>query len=76
MGLAVAIIIDSSIVRMLFVPAAMKLMGDQNWWAPAPLRRFHDRFGLSEPGHLPVIDISTEADRADSELLEPEESLV
>lgn len=49
-GLAAAIIIDASIVRMLFVPAAMKLMGEWNWWAPAPLRRFHDRFGLSEPG--------------------------
>ncbi len=49
-GLAAAIIIDASIVRMLFVPAAMKLMGDRNWWAPAPLRRLHDRFGLSEGG--------------------------
>ncbi|MFT7475909.1 MAG: RND superfamily putative drug exporter [Verrucomicrobiales bacterium] len=49
-GLAAAILIDASIVRMLFVPAAMKLMGEWNWWAPAPLRRFHDRFGLSEGG--------------------------
>jgi len=48
-GLAAAIIIDASIVRMLFVPAAMKLMGEWNWWAPAPLRAFHERFGLSEP---------------------------
>ena len=56
-GLAAAIIIDASIVRMLFVPAAMKLMGEWNWWAPAPLRRFHDRFGLSEPGDHDVIDL-------------------
>ena len=48
-GLAAAILIDASVVRMLFVPAAMKLMGEWNWWAPAPLRRFHDRFGLAEP---------------------------
>ena len=27
----------------------MKLLGEWNWWAPAPLRRFHDRFGLAEP---------------------------
>ncbi len=53
-GLAAAILIDASIVRMLFVPAAMKLMGDRNWWAPAPLRKFHDRFGLAEPTDLPV----------------------
>ena len=59
-GLAAAIIIDASIVRMLFVPAAMKLMGEWNWWAPAPLRRFHDRFGLSEPSEddLDVLDVA------------------
>ena len=59
-GLAAAIIIDASIVRMLFVPAAMKLMGAWNWWAPAPLRRFHDRFGLSEPSEddLDVLDVA------------------
>jgi RND superfamily putative drug exporter len=33
---------------MLLVPATMKLMGRWNWWAPAPLRRLHDRFGLAE----------------------------
>ena len=27
----------------------MKLLGERNWWAPAPLRRFHDRYGLHEP---------------------------
>lgn len=53
-GLAAAILIDASIVRMLFVPAAMKLMGEWNWWAPAPLRKFHDRFGIREPGDLPL----------------------
>jgi putative drug exporter of the RND superfamily len=36
------------VVRMLLVPATMKLMGRWNWWAPAPLRRLHDRFGLVE----------------------------
>lgn len=58
-GLAAAIIIDASIVRMLFVPAAMKLMGEWNWWAPAPLRAFHNRFGLSEPTNGDVLDMST-----------------
>ncbi len=66
-GLAAAILIDASIVRMLFVPAAMKLMGEWNWWAPAPLRRFHDRFGLSEPGDddLVVLDVAGDAHAAD-----------
>ena len=47
-GLAVAVIVDATIVRMLLVPATMTLMGRRNWWAPAPLRRLHDRFGLRE----------------------------
>jgi hypothetical protein len=48
-GMALAIIVEASIVRMLLVPALMKMMGDRNWWAPAPMRRLHDRFGLHEP---------------------------
>ncbi len=55
-GLALAIIIDATIVRMLLVPASMKLMGEWNWWAPAPLRRFHERFGLHEPPSAPAFD--------------------
>jgi RND superfamily putative drug exporter len=47
-GLAIAVIVDATIVRTLLVPATMKLLGERNWWAPAPLRRFHQRFGLHE----------------------------
>jgi RND superfamily putative drug exporter len=47
-GLALAVIVDATIVRSLLVPATMKLLGEWNWWAPAPLRRVHDRFGLRE----------------------------
>ncbi|MEM9653728.1 MAG: MMPL family transporter [Actinomycetota bacterium] len=47
-GLALAVIVDATIVRSLLVPATMKLLGEWNWWAPAPLRRIHDRFGLRE----------------------------
>jgi RND superfamily putative drug exporter len=47
-GLAVAVIVDATVVRSLLVPATMKLLGEWNWWAPAPLRRFHARFGLRE----------------------------
>jgi RND superfamily putative drug exporter len=36
------------VVRSLLVPAIMRLTGRATWWAPAPLRRFHRRFGLSE----------------------------
>ena len=47
-GLAIAVIVDATLVRTLLVPATMKLLGERNWWAPAPLRRFHDRYGLHE----------------------------
>ncbi len=48
LGLAVAVAIDASLVRMLLVPAFMTVLGEANWWAPAPLRALHDRFGISE----------------------------
>jgi uncharacterized membrane protein YdfJ with MMPL/SSD domain len=47
-GLALAVLIDASIVRALLVPSLMELLGRWNWWAPAPLRRLHERFGISE----------------------------
>jgi RND superfamily putative drug exporter len=48
-ALAAAVAIDATLVRMLLVPATMTLLGEWNWWAPAPLRRLHARFGLE--GH-------------------------
>jgi putative drug exporter of the RND superfamily len=47
-GMAVGVMIDATIVRALLVPALMRLLGDWNWWAPAPLRRLQVRFGFSE----------------------------
>jgi RND superfamily putative drug exporter len=47
-GLAIAVIVDATIVRTLLVPATMKLLGERNWWAPAPLHRVYERFGLHE----------------------------
>jgi uncharacterized membrane protein YdfJ with MMPL/SSD domain len=47
-GMIVAIIVDATLVRALLVPATMRLLGRWNWWAPAPLARFHARFGLDE----------------------------
>jgi uncharacterized membrane protein YdfJ with MMPL/SSD domain len=48
LGAALAVAVDASIVRALLVPALMALMGNWNWWAPNPLRRFHKRVGLQE----------------------------
>jgi RND superfamily putative drug exporter len=47
-GLATAVAIDATLVRMLLVTATMTLLGDWNWWAPARLRRLHARFGITE----------------------------
>ena len=47
-GTAAAVAIDATIVRALLVPALMKLLGDRNWWAPAPLARLHARLRLGE----------------------------
>jgi RND superfamily putative drug exporter len=48
LGTAIAVLIDATIIRALLVPALMRLLGHWNWWAPAPLRRLHERIGLSE----------------------------
>ncbi len=50
-GLAVAVFIDATIVRSLLVPSTMRLLGEWNWWAPAPVRRVIDRLGF---GHHPL----------------------
>jgi RND superfamily putative drug exporter len=47
-GTAVAVIIDSTIIRALLVPSLMAMLGGGNWWAPKPLRKLHNRIGLSE----------------------------
>lgn len=47
-GVAAAVLIDATIVRAFLVPSLMAMLGRRNWWAPAPLRRLHDRVGLSE----------------------------
>ena len=47
-GTALAVIIDATLIRALLVPSLMALLGQSNWWAPAPLRRLHRRVGLTE----------------------------
>ena len=52
LGLALAVVLDATVVRMLLVPATMKLLGDRNWWAPAALRRVAVIAG-ARPGPAP-----------------------
>jgi RND superfamily putative drug exporter len=48
LALAIAVAVDATLIRCVLVPATMTLLGNANWWAPAPLRRLHNRFGLAE----------------------------
>ena len=55
-GMIVALIVDATVVRVLLVPATMRLLGQANWWAPRRLRRLYARYGIKEesPAPLPV----------------------
>ncbi len=55
-GMIVALLVDATVVRILLVPATMRLLGRANWWAPPPLRRLYARYGIKEetPGPAPV----------------------
>jgi putative drug exporter of the RND superfamily len=63
-GLTLAVLVDAFLIRSTLVPAFMRLAGDANWWAPGPLRRFHDRFGISE--HVDLDDELAELTAADA----------
>ncbi len=58
LGLATAILVDATIVRMVLVPATMKLLGDANWWIPGWLDRLlpASRPGLPEPHVEQVLE--------------------
>jgi len=47
-GLGAAVAIDATIVRMILVPTAMRLLGRFNWWAPAPLAALARRLGIRD----------------------------
>jgi RND superfamily putative drug exporter len=63
MATAVGVLLDALIVRSLLIPALMTRLGRWSWWSPAPLRRLHDRIGLSEgaPTREPVSGWSAPA---------------
>jgi RND superfamily putative drug exporter len=53
-GMIVALLVDASVVRVLLVPATMRLLGRANWWAPRPLRRLYARYGFKEDSPAPI----------------------
>lgn len=48
LGLALAVLMDATLVRLVLMPSFMHVLGRWNWWAPAPLARLHQRIGISE----------------------------
>ena len=51
LGLAVAVLIDATLVRMLLVPATMELLGDRNWWLPKWLDRILPKLNVDGNAH-------------------------
>jgi len=58
LGLAVAIFVDATLVRMVLVPSIMQLLGEANWWFPTALGRHLPTFGHA-PDVAPAIDGQT-----------------
>jgi putative drug exporter of the RND superfamily len=56
-GLAVAVFLDATLVRMLLVPATMELLGERNWWLPGWLDRLLPRLNVEGPSDDPHDDV-------------------
>jgi RND superfamily putative drug exporter len=66
-GMALAVLLDATVVRVLLVPATMRLLGEWNWWAPGILGRLADRLGFShveDEGEGPDGDAARTAETA------------
>jgi RND superfamily putative drug exporter len=53
------VLIDATIIRALLVPSLMEMLGRWNWWAPAPLRRLHERWFAPRTSRAPMIRASS-----------------
>jgi len=60
-GMIVALIVDATVVRILLVPATMRLLGRASWWAPRPLRGLYARYGIKEDTP-PVVHAASQRD--------------
>ena len=58
MGLAVAVLLDATLVRMVLVPATMELLGARNWWIPKWLDKVLPRINIEGKSHLPQKEVA------------------
>jgi RND superfamily putative drug exporter len=68
LGLAAAVLVDATVVRMVLVPATMELLGDRNWWIPKWLDRVLPRLHI-EGRHAPVPPEAPERFEEERELV-------
>jgi RND superfamily putative drug exporter len=68
-GLAIAVLIDATVVRMILVPATMELLGDANWWFPKWLERFVPNIHIEGEPDAPVVGTPERPDEPDDELV-------
>jgi putative drug exporter of the RND superfamily len=54
LGLALAVLVDATLVRMVLVPAFMHVLRTKCWWSPQPLARLHERLGVREHAAAPA----------------------
>ena len=78
-GLAIAVALDATLVRMLLVPATMELLGERNWWLPSWLNRILPNIHIEgNPDHdvVGAVGIGRKMDRKDEVDAEPESEAV
>jgi RND superfamily putative drug exporter len=67
-GLATAVFVDATVVRMVLVPATMELLGDRNWWLPRWLDRLLPHVDVEGEPAIPVPEpAATDGSRADGD---------
>jgi RND superfamily putative drug exporter len=67
-GLATAVFVDATVVRMVLVPATMELLGDRNWWLPRWLDRILPHVDVEgESATVPPVPPVPEGRRAEQE---------
>jgi RND superfamily putative drug exporter len=71
LGLATAVFIDATVVRLVLVPATMKLLGDRNWWLPGWLDRILPRLDVEGAAGLPEPELEAPAEPGPDRPREP-----
>jgi RND superfamily putative drug exporter len=55
-GMAAAVLIDASVIRMIFVPAVMSMLGEHAWWMPNWLDRITPNLDIEGSAHLARVE--------------------